>query len=81
MCLKKIYDSGEIQRGCSFTSSVKAAKITHDTCTQFEGGQDCFCAGELCNFGHTFKPSNILWPLTCLVISLGATFYDYKSDY
>ena len=60
MCIKKVYDSGEIQRGCSFTSSLKALKVTSDTCTRFDGGEDCFCSGDLCNSGHLFKPSNII---------------------
>ena len=78
MCLKKIYDSGKVQRGCSLTSSVKAAKITFDTCTKFEGGQDCFCAGELCNSGKIFRTSNVLWPLTSLIMAWNVVIYSYK---
>lgn len=59
MCLKKIYDSGEIQRGCAVTSSVKAAKVNADECVSFSGGEDCFCSEELCNSGNKFYETKI----------------------
>ena len=78
MCIKKVFDSGKIQRGCSFTSSLKALKVTSDTCTRFEGGEDCFCSGDLCNSGYLSKPSSII-PSLIFVILFMSIAIDYMN--
>ena len=77
MCLKKVYDSGEIQRGCAFTSELKAKRIAADTCRSFPGGEDCFCNEELCNSGPMFKGSNIIWLWLCVIASITYIIHDF----
>ena len=77
MCLKKVYDSGEIQRGCAFTSELKAERISSDTCRSFPGGEDCFCIEELCNSVPMFKESGIIWLWICLVVIVIYIMHDF----
>ena len=77
MCLKKVYDSGEIQRGCAFTSELKALRISSDTCKSFPGGEDCFCSEELCNSGPMFKESSIIWLCICLIVTITYIMHNF----